>query len=91
MKIVHQSDSKREKWIPTIINLGGNSNTMLLDLNFGDLNFHKNHIPDLAETTKCYDFKLKYTQSYLSNFLKKIDKGKKKNSKLCMKLNEATE
>ena len=83
MKIVNQSGSKRALFIPTLINLGGNSNTMLLDLNFGDQNLHKNHILDLNETTKSYDFKLKFTQNQIMKFISKVDKGKKKNIKLC--------
>ena len=58
MKIVNARESKRSQMIPTLINLGGNTNNMLLDLNFGDENYHRNHIKNLFQTAIANDFKL---------------------------------
>ena len=90
VKVVTQHSNKKEDNIATIKNLAGNSNSMLIDLNFGDRDVHSNLVNNLIKTTKHLDSKHNVLDNYLINLLKIVDIGNKKNIKLNKKMINAT-
>jgi len=50
---------KSETYIPTINKISGNSNSMILDLNFGDRDRFRDKEGNIVETYKLVEYKFK--------------------------------